>query len=479
MREHEKSVVSSLESEMERLKARAEEHGQGHVFAFWDGIGPEERKGLLRQLESVDFELMDRLITELIDGGGPAATGSLSPAPIVPVPRSAAEKREEAAAREMGEALLGAGRVAAFVVAGGQGTRLGFDAPKGTFRIGPVSDRSLFQLHAEKLIALSRRHRVAIPWYVMTAESNHEATIEFFRQNAFFGLDEADVRFFRQEMLPAVDHQGKFLLETKSRIFTSPNGHGGSLKALHDSGALAEMRGRGIDTIYYFQVDNPLLTICDPVFIGRHALAEAEMSSKVVRKTDWKEKVGVMGLRDGKLCVIEYSDLPEEEARAQLPDGTLKYWAGSIAVHVLAVGFVERLNRGGFRLPYHSAEKAIPYVDETGERRKPAGKNGIKFETFVFDALREAHRSLTMEAPREAEFSPVKEASGVDTPEKSRRDLTALYLRWLEAAGARIERRPDGSFPGYVEISPLAAIDAEEVARKVEPGTLVRPGFRL
>ena len=334
--------------------------------------------------------------------------------------------------------------MAAFLVAGGQGTRLGFDGPKGAYEIGPVTRRTLFQLHAEKIAALSRRAGKTVPWYIMTSESNHNATVAYFREHAFHGLREDSVRFFRQDMLPAVDRAGKFLLETKSRVFTSPNGHGGSLKALRDSGALADMKERGIDVIFYFQVDNPLVEICDPVFLGRHLEARADMSSKVVRKSSWKEKVGVMGLLGGKLAVIEYSDLPEAAARAVLPDGSLEYWAGSIAIHVLSADFVDRLTRGGFHLPYHRAEKAIPHVDASGREVKPSEKNGIKFETFVFNALAEARNSVTMEVLREEEFSPVKNAEGEDSPATSRRDLTALYLRWLEENGASIERDQGG-----------------------------------
>ena len=458
------------------VRARATKHGQEHVFRFFDGLGPSEKSALLEQLDRIDFALMDRLIQEsLVPATGPA--GALAPAPIVRIPATEAERREEARAREAGEALLREGKVAVLLVAGGQGSRLGFDGPKGAFVIGPVSQRTLFQLHAEKIRALARRHGMPIPWYVMTSESNHQATIDEFARHDFHGLDREDVRFFQQEMLPAVDRQGKFLLESRGRVFTSPNGHGGSLKALHDSGSLADMRSRGIELVFYFQVDNPLVVMCDPVFIGRHALARAEISSKVVRKAGWQEKVGVIGLRDGKLTVIEYSDLPEAEAKAMLPDGSLKYWAGSIAIHVLSVGFVERLNRGSFRLPFHVAEKAIPCVDETGTVVKPKGKNGIKFETFVFDALEAASGAVTMEVERREEFSPVKNATGEDSPETARRDLTALHLRWLEAAGARIEREPDGTFRGHVELSPLTVLDGAEVARRWKPGTSVGAGF--
>lgn len=463
----------------QELRALAEAKGQGHIFAFWDQLEPSRREALLEQVRRIDFDLMERLCRELLDQSGPKEPVELSPAEIIPLPTTDEERRREDRARERGEELLRAGRVAAFVVAGGQGSRLGLDGPKGAFVIGPVTDRTLFQIHAEKIRALSRRHGRRIPWLVMTSEANHEDTREEFRRRAHFGLDEEDCILFQQGMLPAVDREGRFLLESRSRVFTAPNGHGGSIQAIHDSGALEALRSRGIDTIFYFQVDNPLVSICDPVFLGHHDLAAAEMSSKVVRKRDWREKVGVIGRRDGRLTVLEYSDLPEDDARATLPDGSLKYWAGSVAIHVLSVDFIAKLNRGGFQLPFHRAEKSVPHVDTSGEPRQPEGKNGVKFETFVFDALEAASRSVTVEARREEEFSPVKNAEGEDSPGTARRDLTEQALRWLEACGAEIEREADGSFRGHVEISPLTALDREELARHVRPGTPVRPGFHV
>jgi UDP-N-acetylglucosamine/UDP-N-acetylgalactosamine diphosphorylase len=470
---------NDLAHDVDQLRALSERFGQGHVFRFWKELDSEERSSLLRQLHGIDFQLMDRLARELSAPPRKSEEAVLSPAPIVRVPQTREEKEKEAEARAKGEDLLREGRVAALVVAGGQGTRLGFDGPKGAFEIGPLTRRTLFQHHAEKILATSRRYGAAIPWFLMTSEANHQATAGFFREKGLFGLPRGDVRFFQQGMIPAVDREGRFLLESRSRIFTSPNGHGGSLKALHESGSLAEMKKRGIGWIFYFQVDNPLLTLCDPVFLGYHALHGAEMSSRVVRKAGWKEKVGVIGLRDGRLTVIEYSDLPEAKARETLPDGSLKYWAGSVAIHVLSVDFVERLNQGGFRLPYHRAEKSVPFLDEAGVLQRPKEKNGIKFETFVFDALSEAERTVTLEALRADEFSPVKNSAGEDSPETSRQDMTAQFLRWLESSGAVIERERTGAFSGYVELSPLTALDAKDLAGRIPSGTVVRPGFIL
>jgi len=474
-----KSRTTKVRTDEAHLRNLAEKYGQEHVFGFWDDLNSTERLALLEQLSGVDFVLAERLVRDHVAAAPPQQKGTLSPAPIIPLPSSAQEEQEREAALQKGEELLRQGRVACYIVAGGQGTRLGFDGPKGTFEMGPVSQRSLFQIHAQKIRALSTRYGVTLPWYVMTSEGNHQATLTFFKEHQFFGLGQENVRFFQQEMLPAVDAQGKFFLESKNRLFTSPNGHGGSLKALHESGSLADMRDRGIDSIFYFQVDNPLVAMCDPIFLGYHALGGSEMSSKVVRKSNWKERVGVIVLQDEVLTVIEYSDLSEEDAKATTPDGNLKYWAGSVAMHLLSVDFVERLNAGGFSLPYHRAPKKIPYLDAAGNRCEPTDKNGIKFETFVFDALNKARKSVTMEVRREEEFSPVKNATGDDSPLKAKADMTALYLHWLEACGAKVEQSGDGSFAGHVEISPVTALDADDLAKHVKPGTVIRDQFTV
>ena len=445
-------------------------HGQQHVLRFWDELSPEGRNNLLRQAEEIDFKLLDRLIAEHVTGGDKAtARGEIAPAPVVGLPRTDEAIAEAKKARETGEKLLAAGKVAAFVVAGGQATRLGYDYPKGMFPISPVKGKSLFQLHAEKILARSKRYGAPIPFYVMTSEANHRQTVDFFEQNDYFGLEDGNVRFFEQSMIPAVDLKGKFLLENKGRIFTNPNGHGGSLLALKKSGALGQMKAVGIEEIYYFQVDNPLLQICDPLFIGRHRLAKAQMSTEVVAKDDPLEKVGVIGTVDGKLGVVEYSDLSEEQMRERLPDGRLKYGGGNIAVHMINVAFAEKMNKGGLQLPYHKAVKAVPHVDESGAEVRPEKPNAVKFETFVFDALGFCKDSVTMEVAREEEFHPLKNASGDFSVETVQRAMSAMYGRWLEQAGLALPGASQEN-PWAVEISPLTALDAEELFAKISTG---------
>ncbi len=460
------------------LKRKAERYGQGHLFRFFDSLSPAGRENLLRQVVSLDFDMVGRLAGEFMRGANPAEPAEeIEEADIIRLPRTEEDMQRDRKARAVGEEALRAGRAAVFLVAGGQGTRLGFDGPKGEFEIGPVTKRSLFRIHAEKIAAIRRRYRCALPWGIMTSEANDARTRKYFENNGFFGLPADSVRFCVQESLPAVDFHGRIVLDAPDHIHMSPNGHGGSLKAMYASGILEWFASLGADTIYYFQVDNVLLRIADPTFIGHHILGGADMSLKVLAKKDPYEKVGVYALKGGKPAVIEYSDLPAKLAEARNPDGSLKYWAGSIAIHLLDASFVRRLNESGFALPYHKAEKAVPFVDDTGRTVKPREKNALKFETFVFDALPLARRVICVETRRWDDFSPVKNATGLDSVETARRDMIELYSRWLEAAGAKIPRDESGRAINPVEISPLISLEGENLepwrGREIGPMTVI------
>lgn len=436
--------------------------GQEHVFRWWDDLSGSQHDSLLNQLRDIDFTLLRELRKRCVElSSRNAVREVLEPVEVIPIPRTTEQRRAAEAAEEVGEEWIRSGKMAVFLVAGGQGTRLGFDGPKGMFSIGPVTGRSLFQLHSEKILAASRDYGIAIPWYIMTSETNDEETKRFFQRHKFFGLEEEDVFFLKQRMIPALDERGRLILDRKDHIFTSPNGHGGSLLALMESGAFGDMKRRGVEVLSYFQVDNVLINLMDPVFIGYHVGAEAEMSSKMVRKRDPWERVGIFGRVGGILKVIEYSDMRNEDMEARNPGGSLIYDAGSIAIHLINVDFLEDEVRGGFKLPYHVAHKKIPYLDENGERIFPEKPNGYKFETFIFDALGDTTRSVIMEVVREEEFSPMKNREGEDSPETARRDLTNLFCGWLESAGVSVPRREDGNVDGLIEISPLFATNKE------------------
>lgn len=417
----------------ETLRAAFEAHGQGHVFRFWDALDADGRRRLLRQAAGIDLPPLLR---------GYAATRKPSPAParIEPVPVEVAPEHGGSAesfrvAREAGEALLAAGRVGVLVVAGGQATRLGTEAPKGEFPIGPVSGRNLFALQAQKLRRARARFERRIPWYVMTSTATDAATRDAFASAHHYGLPKEDVFFLCQGMVPSFDFEGRLILERPDRIFENPDGHGGAIPALLQSGALDDMADRGIDTLFYYQVDNPLVRIADAAFVGFHALGGADASCKVVRKFDPAEKVGVVARIDGRVGIVEYTEIDKAMREARGADGGLLYWAGSIAIHVFGREFLRGVaERAEALLPYHASRKAIPCVDAEGRTRQAAKPNGVKLERFVFDALPAARAVSVVETLRADEYAPVKNAEGPDSPATARQALVDLYRRWLEAA---------------------------------------------
>jgi len=447
------------------LRRRADHAGQEHVFRFWDDLDAERRRRLLEQLAEVDFEELTRLVREHIyEGRRFRLPDDLEPAPFIPLPTADTERRRHARMRDLGETVLASGRAAALTVAGGQGTRLGYEGPKGAFPVGPVSGRTLFQVFAEGILAARRAHGAAIPWYIMTSRANDRETRDFFEAHNFFNLPRSDVRFFTQGMMPAVDFEGRLILADRDQLAWSPDGHGGTLRALARTGMLADMRNRGVEHISYFQVDNPLVPPLDPVFLGFHADASSDMSSKMARKRDAHEKLGHFCITGGHLVVVEYSDMPDELAEARAPDGRLRFEAGSIAIHILARTFVERTTTSpGSALPFHRADKKISCVDADGRPRTPAKPNGVKFEMFIFDALPMAQNPVVLEIERLREFSPVKNSSGEDSPATAQRDMVRLAAAWLEDAGARVPRGADGEPKHKVEISALAARSPEEL----------------
>ena len=457
--------------ENEPLIAAFQAVGQGQVFAHWATLSGTERAGLLAQAAEIDLPELARLNdTLVVRTSAPAVVdwSKLAPAPCVPLPAAGGEAGTWAEAEALGMAALRQGRVAAFTVAGGQGTRLGFPGPKGTFPVSPLKQKTLFQIFAEKIKAAGLRAGRPLHWFIMTSHANHEETEHFFVTNKYFGLDVSRVHFFRQGRMPAVDFNGKLLLETPATLALSPDGHGGSLRALHRSGALDLMQAEGIDTISYFQVDNPLVRCLDAAFIGFHLRARSEMSSKMVRKAYAEEKVGHFCQQAGQVVVIEYSDMPLAMQRELEIDGTLRFGAGSIAIHLIDREFARRMAAGGpgVALPFHRAEKKIATIDAQGQPVQPSKANGVKFELFVFDALPFARNSIVIETARADDFSPVKNAEGLDSPQSSRADQLRQYARWLQSVGVVMATDPTGLPQLSIEISPLFGDDATSFAER-------------
>ena len=435
-------------------------HGQAHVLRHLATLAPRERAAFVEQLSEVDLALMAKLIA----GGGNAKTdlSKLAPAPYVALGSPTAD------ARAHGEALLRGGKVAAFTVAGGQGTRLGWRGPKGTYPATCVTGKPLFRVFAEQIAAAEKRFGCAVPWYIMTSPLNDGDTRAFFRDNNWFGRNPADTFLFPQGTMPSITFDGKLMLETRGSLAVNPDGHGGALRALHHSGALEDMKGRGIEQLSYFQVDNPLVRIVDPVFLGLHARSSGssgEMSSKMVAKRDAAEKVGVFCDIGGKTGVVEYSDMPAELTNSTDVSGKLRFNAGSIAIHVISVAFLDRLTGGDFALPFHRAKKKVPYwCDTQAKTVEPAEPNAIKFEAFVFDALALAAKSLVMETARVEEFAPIKNASGDDSPASSHQIQSNRNGAWLEKFGVRVPRRANGDVDARIEILAETALEADDLA---------------
>ncbi|HOD69391.1 MAG: putative uridylyltransferase [Deltaproteobacteria bacterium ADurb.BinA179] len=434
------------------LEEKLRQLGQGHIARLLEsGSAYVSRREIARDLEEIDAPLVRELIAGRFLYEEPAVT-AVKPAPVIPA--SFSSSPESSRFRRHGETLLSQGRVAALVVAGGQGSRLGIDAPKGVVGVTPVRRKSLFQLHAEKILALSNKYAQPIPLFVMTSRANDADTKDFFTAHSFFGLNPDDVFFFVQGMLPSITPEGSFVLSREGGLFMNPDGHGGTLSALKKSGCLDTLKERGIEEIFYFQVDNPLVSICDPLFVGLHSLKGAQMSSKVVRKKSFEEKVGVIAEVEGRTRVLEYSDMNDDMRYAVDGEGEMLYWAGSIAIHMIRRDFVETLTGSAVRLPFHKALKTIPTVDSRG---RPTEIQGIKFETFIFDALPMAEKSVTLEVLREREFAPVKNRTGEDSLETSRIMQSNLHRSWLEDLGVNISDR------SIVEISPLAALEKDDL----------------
>lgn len=444
----------------EKIIKRIYEYNQEHVFAYWEELEDSEKVELLEELGKIDFKMLKDLFRQTKQKE--AAALDFVPSRYIPVPKTADDKKRFLQAREAGIRHIKNGKVAAFVVAGGQGTRLGFDGPKGIFCVGPVSNKSLFQIHAEKILKYSKKYGVPIPWLIMTSEENHDDTYAYLCEHHYFGIKESDVILFSQNMIPSLDVKGRLVLEHRGSIFKNPDGHGGSLTALASSGALSEMKKRGIETISYFQIDNPLVNIIDPVFVGFHVQNNADISSKGVQKAYPEEKVGVFVEFSNKTTgVVEYSDLPAEMQNARDPDGNLKYCMGSIAIHLFNLDYIRSITGSSkATLPFHVAKKKISSYTENGHKEI----EGYKFEKFVFDALPLSGKNILLEVKREDEFAPVKNSSGVDSVESARRLMSELSRRWLAERGVTIPKNVES-----VEISPLFAVEPDDI----KPSTIL------
>lgn len=437
---------TKLNDTRNKLKA----YDQEHLLAFWPSLSEDSRQKLLEQIESIDFDLIQQL-----SGTAGKKEKPDSIEPISAEKWTEIDKPRQAQLEELGWSLLKQGKAAVLVVAGGQGTRLGHPGPKGTFDIGLPSRKSLFQLQAERLTNLSDKAGKKIPWYIMTSPENDSETRSFFTEHQYFGYDSNHIHFFEQGVFPAIDYQGKVLLSTTDQIAMAPSGNGDCFPALKRNGMLAEMKQKGIEWLFYYNVDNAIVRIADPAFIGYAAASGHPSASKVVRKSHAQERVGIVCMQNGRPAVAEYSDIPEELMLAADENGQWLFPYANISMHLFHLDFVEQA--ADYSMPFHTANKKIRTVDANGIKVVPEQPNGYKLEKFIFDCFPLMDQMALLEVEREDEFAPVKNKEGQDSPDTAREMLYHLHRKWLLAAGVSkelIENQP-------VEISPLLSYAGE------------------
>ncbi|EGF82725.1 hypothetical protein BATDEDRAFT_15825 [Batrachochytrium dendrobatidis JAM81] len=444
--------------------------GQSHVFTFYDSLSVDGQKRLLDTLSTMDVARINGIFKTAITST-PASTTTIDPLPAAGFDSTITSPQNVAGWEQAGLKLIGAGKVAVILLAGGQGTRLGSSDPKGCYDIGLPSGKSLFQLQGERIVRLqniaakySAGKKVVIPWYIMTSGPTHDPTEAYFKKMNYFGLEKENVFFFQQGVLPAFTPEGKIFMETKDTPAVAPDGNGGIYAALRKKGVIADLEKRGIPYVHAYCVDNCLVKVADPVFIGFCIEKNADCGAKVVPKSSPEEPVGVICLRNGKPGVVEYSEIDPEMSKQRTSSGTLVYNAGNIANHFYTLDFLKRIEHFEHQLEYHIAKKKIKHVDlTTGVAQSPTSANGIKLELFIFDVLPFTERMAVLEVARKDEFSPLKNAPGCkdgDSPDTSRADIMAQHVRFIEAAGGKVAPT-EGSATPILEISPLVSYNGE------------------
>ena len=398
----------TFEAAFEKLKT----YGQEHVLKYYDSLSDSEKSSLLEQIDSTDFSVISCLERK----GELGKKGTISPLPAMQIEEIEAQKEHF---RKTGLEAIKAGKVGAVLLAGGMGTRLGSDDPKGMYNIGITREVFIFQRLIDNLMEVVKEAGTWIPLYVMTSDKNHLATTSFLKEKEYFGYHPDYVFFFQQEMAPATDYQGKIFLEKPYKMSTSPNGNGGWFISMDRAGILDHVHESSVEWLNVFAVDNVLQRIADPVFVGATIEKNVEVGSKVVKKNAPDEKVGVMCLEDGRPSIVEYYELTDELMNAKDENGDPAYYFGVILNYLFKVSALEEIMAK--QLPLHVVEKKIPYLDEQGEEQKPDTPNGYKFEQLVLDMIHELNSCLPFEVVRNREFAPIKNKTGVDSVESARR----------------------------------------------------------
>ncbi|MFA6073293.1 MAG: UDPGP type 1 family protein [Candidatus Woesearchaeota archaeon] len=449
-----------MHSRFSQEREKAERHGQDHIFKFWHELNDEQKEQILKHSEKIDYGFINKLYADCIKEKKIEKFSKLeSPDVIYKYPHT----KENETAKKIGEDAIKRNELAIFLVAGGQGSRLGYDGPKGCYPGTELTKKPLFRIFSERIKAAENKYEVVFDWFIMTSEENNKTTEKFFEENNYFKLNKDQIHFFIQGSLPSVSKEGKILMKSKHEIFFNPDGTGGIYYALHKSGMLEIMKNKGIKYLSYVQIDNPLSQVVDPTYLGIHILTQSELTPKVIPKRHAHESVGLVVKVDGKQQIIEYYLLSKEDAEKRDEKGELAFRCGNTAKFMMSVDFINKVRENKL-IHFKGALKKITHIDEDGNLLLPDKPNGYKFESFSFDPMPYV-KSVAFEVKREEEFAPIKNAEGEDSPEVSYEMQNYLYKDWLRHA--KIPQEINDSVK-IVEVSPLFANDKEEFALRIE-----------
>lgn len=472
-------IMASFDELYERLS----KVGQEHLLKFWSELSHKEQQELAADIKELQLNELkhyfDRCTASLREDGI-KLDDRLQPIPeckLVSIARTSNDILNEY--RNEGYKQISKGHVGVILMAGGQGTRLGFAHPKGMYDVELQSRRTLFRIQAERILKLEQLafdytgQRGRITWYIMTSEHTINATLDYFVANNYFGLKRENVILFEQGSLPCFEYDGKIILDQKHRVARAPDGNGGIYRAMKNRGILKDMTTRCIQYLHAHSVDNILIKVADPVFIGYCVKENADCAAKVVEKSNPNEPVGVVCMVDGKYQVVEYSEITAKTAEMRNSDGRLTFSAGNICNHFFTTGFLHKVGHNfESELKLHVAKKKIPFVDNSGKRIKPEKPNGIKIEKFIFDVFEFAQKFVAMEVPRDEEFSALKNAdsAGKDCPSTARNDLYRLHKKYIEAAGGIVHGNE-------CEISPFLSYAGENLEQLVKGKSFTSPVY--
>lgn len=403
--------IGRCRMDLTEIKQKLSKYNQEHLLRFYDELDKEQQQELLSSIARTDFDVL----VQAQNLPKKPERGVITPIKSMELPQIEARESEY---REVGIKSLQRGEVAALLLAGGMGTRLGSDEPKGVYDIGLTRHVYIFQRLIENLMEVVDEAGCYIPLYIMTSEKNHDRTVEFLKEHEFFGYREDYVSFFKQEMAPATDYDGKVFLEEKWRMSTSPNGNGGWYISMHRAGLVKDAIDKGIKWINIFTVDNVLQRICDPVFIGAVEQGGYVSGSKVVKKVARDEKVGAICLEDGRPSIVEYYDMTDELMDAKDDRGEPAYNFGVILNYLFSIEELERIRE--CKLPLHIVNKKIQHIDDKGQKVEVEAPNGYKYEKLVLDMIHEMKNTLPFEVKRDRDFAPIKNRIGVDSVESAR-----------------------------------------------------------